>query len=120
MILKKISDWRHLSQFGLLGLARLQPPTQAQEFAWIIKWRRHGVERRVRPLTTHRERQRSAEELGAIVAPIPNERSAMAFLDEIMDPRATHNKQLEGCSSFLVPITAEKEFVGVESKEVSL
>ncbi|CAN6360490.1 unnamed protein product [Urochloa humidicola] len=53
------------------------------QFAWIIKWRRHGVERRVRPLTTRWERQRSAEDLGAIVAPIPNECSAMAFLDEI-------------------------------------
>ncbi|CAN6328850.1 unnamed protein product [Urochloa humidicola] len=63
-----------------------------QIFTWIIKWRWHSVEQRARPLTTHRERQCSVEDLGAIVAPIPHERSAMAFLDEVKDPRATHNE----------------------------
>ncbi|CAN6356409.1 unnamed protein product [Urochloa humidicola] len=66
------------------------------QFAWIIKWRRHGVERRARPLTTRWERQRSAEDLGAIVAPIPNECSAMAFLDEFKNALFT-----TGCTTIM-------------------
>ncbi|TVU05514.1 hypothetical protein EJB05_48680 [Eragrostis curvula] len=48
------------------------------------------------PFTTLEGRVRCEREIKrskfiAIAAPVPNERAAMAFLDEVKDPRATHN-----------------------------
>ncbi|CAL5013026.1 unnamed protein product [Urochloa decumbens] len=37
------------------------------------------------------EREIKRSKFIAIAAPVPNERAAMAFLDEVKDPRATHN-----------------------------